>query len=240
MEFPWLRPIDHLGELHMRNSSVRPTVGRRIFTSAYKIGQRIATLDVTHLMRLDLETASPPPEPPGFTFRFVTAKEITSFTSSENDLPPELAARVDLGFDFCFAALADDQLASYAWFALGSIEAEHNRGEKLNSGVAMSFPEELAFMYKGFTYPEFRGKGLYGHVSTKALQGLQPHGVSTVISTADWSNESALKSCWRLGFKDLGLVWRAGVGPLMVTHAPRKGKSLGIKFGRKAVVRPRI
>ena len=207
---------------------------------AYKLAQRVMTLDVTHLMRLSSERVSLPDDDPGeFTFQFLTAEDVRRFSGANNGLSAELAGRIELGRDFCFAALSKDRLAAYAWYALGSIEAEHNRGGKSASGVAMSFPDDMAFMYKGFTHPDFRGRSLYGFVNARALEALRPRGVTTVISTADWTNWSALNSCWRLGYEDLGLVWRGGWEKWMFTGAPRQGKTLGIEFGRDARVHSR-
>lgn len=213
---------------------------RMLHELIYKLAQRVMTLDITHLMRLDLEhVCLRTDEPPDIEFRFLTSDEVARFAKPENDITPDLTDRVELGRDFCFAALANGRLAAYAWYALGSIEAEQNRGDTVSTGVAMSFPDNMAFMYKGFTHPDFRGKGLYGYVNAKALEELQARGVSTVISTADWTNWSALNACWRIGYQNLGLVWRGGWGRLMFTVAPRKGKSLHIRFGRKAVVQSR-
>ena len=213
---------------------------RMLHEIIYKLVQRAMICDITHLMCLDLEHVSlPDKEPENLCFRFITSDEVRRFAGGENDMTPDLAARVELGRDFCFAALAGEHLAAYAWYALGSIEAELNRGDTMASGVAMSFPDNVAFMYKGFTHPNFRGKGLYGYVNAKGLEVLQLHGVSTVVSTADWTNWSALNACWRIGYRGLGLVWRGGWGRFMVTVAPRKGKLLGIRFGKRAVVQPR-
>ena len=123
--------------------------------------QRVMTLDVTHLMRLDSERVSLPDNGPGeFSFRFMAAKGRTTLLRvSRTVLSLEFADRIESGVDYCFAALSGDRLAAYAWYALGSIEAEHNRGGTVSSGVAMSFPDNMAFMYKGFTHPDFRGQG---------------------------------------------------------------------------------
>ena len=206
---------------------------------AYKLARRVMTLDVTHLMRLSSERVSLPGDESGeFTFQFMTAEDVRRF-SGANGLSVELASRIKWGRDFCFAALSKDRVAAYAWYALGSIEAEHNRGGTVSSGVAMSFPGDMAFMYKGFTHPDFRGRGLYGQINARALEALRSHGVTTVISTADWTNWSALNSCWRLGYEDLGLIWRGGWGQWMFTRVPRKGKTLGINFADNARVQSR-
>jgi hypothetical protein len=218
----------------------RVGVPRLHFFNAVAPNLAVMTLDVTHLMRLDRESPLlPDSEPAGFAFRFLAPDEVRNFAEPQNELTTKFANRVENGRDFCFAALSGDRLAGYAWYAIGSIKAEHNRGKNLNSGVAMSLPDGMAFMYKGFVHPKFRGAGLYGYINAKALQRLETCGVTTMISTADWTNWAALNCCWRLGYQDLGLVWRVGWGRVMLTRAPSKGKTVGIRFAGDALVHPR-
>lgn len=224
-----------LGKPHRVRDAVRA-----VHEVAYKIAKKIMVLDVTHIMRLSCDGVRlSGADPAGFSFRLLRSDEVRILAKPENGLTLELADRIDSGSDFCMAALSDDRLAAYGWYALKSIEAAHNRGGALATGVALSFPDEMAFMYKGFTLPEFRGKGLYGRVNARALKELGAWGVTTIISTADWTNWSALKSCWRLGYEDLGLVWRGGWGSYLFTLAPQRAQSIGIQFGRHAVVLPR-
>ena len=197
----------------------------------YQVCQRLMTLDVTHLMRLDHDKVQLPlSEVPDCSFRFLTAADVNRLSQEpSNELSEEFAQRIALRGDRCFAALAGDQLAAYAWYAHGSVEPEHNRGATLNSGVGLSFPSEMAFMYKGFTHPEFRGRGLYGHVNGRALDELSREGICTVVATADWSNRSAMTSCWRVGYQDVGRIWRGGWGHWTTTLMPRAANAIGIR-----------
>jgi hypothetical protein len=67
-----------------------------------------------------------------------------------------------------------------------------------------------------------------------ALQSLAAHGIDTLLSTMDWTNHEAWQSCRRLGYIDLGLLWRWGWPFWMHTNAPREAKALGIHFGPQA------
>lgn len=207
---------------------------------AYKALRKASLLDVTHLMQLkDVKLLPNDHLHSGVDFKWLAADDVRHFSAPEYELSRELGERLQPGRDGCYAAFLDGRLAAYAWFAIGSIEAEHNRSRSLESGVAISFPSEMAFMYKGFVHPEFRGRRLYGHICTGALESLKQRGVTSIISTAEWTNHAALTSCRRAGFEELGLIWRCGRPPLAWTLAARRGKRLGIRFARDAVVVPR-
>ncbi len=204
----------------------------RLPMMAYVWAQRLMTLDITHLMQLHVAQLKPDEAPPvGVEFRFLSAAEVQHFAtvSSEWNLTPDLADRLIGGRNFCFGAFREGQLASYAWLALQFIEPEHNQGRSPGSGVGLSFPDHYAFLYKAFTHPTDRGHRLYGHVTRRALDSLQPYGVTSLLSTAEWTNRAALTSCWRVGYEDLGLVWRFGWGRLPFTIRPRRAASLGIR-----------
>jgi hypothetical protein len=151
-----------------------------------------------------------------------------------------MAERIAQGNDFCFAAMHGERLASYAWFALDSIEAEHNRGAQPKSGVAVSFPTSVAFLYKGFTHPDYRGRKLHGEVIGRALVELAPLGIDAMLSTTDWTNSAARRALAGIGFEELGLCWRWGWGDWMHTRPPREAQSRGACFDNGAVVRPRV
>jgi len=204
----------------------------------YRALQRTLTLDVTWLMTLDRDALPAETfEQPGLTLRMLSRDDVAFYARSEAyDLPASMASRVGSGRDFCAGAFVDGQLASYAWFALSSIEPEQNRGATVASGVGFSFDRSTAFMYKGFTHPRFRGRGLYRAVQQFALTELAELGVARIISTADWSNAAALASCARLGFRPLGRVWVIGIGKVVWRKPPARAARFGIRGGSAAQV----
>ena len=147
-------------------------------------------------------------------------------------LEAEWAARLIFDLDFCVGAYVDGQLAAYAWYALSSIEAQHNRGRSPSSGTSLAFPSHMAFMYRAFTAPDFRGRNLHASLHRFAFKTLRPHGVKAILTTCDWADPSGLGNCYDIGFRYLGKIWRFGIGPGTTGMYPRAAKQLGIRIGR--------
>lgn len=167
-----------------------------------------------------------------FQFRFLDTHEIAAFAQDPaNDLDVEMVERAAGGLDLCFAALCDDRLAAYGWYALDAIEAEHN------FGVAMSYPSTVAYMYKGFTHPDFRGARLHGLGMGLALKNLKQFGVSALISTVGWTNEASLRSCDRLGYERLGRIVTTGGDAFRLQSVPSAAVQRGVQFGPDAKAR---
>ena len=206
----------------------------------YKIIQKLIVLDVSHLFVLPIENASS--EQDGrLVFRPLEQEEIIEFSRSEKyELDEDMAQRLSAGLDVCFAVFVDGQLAGYDWLAMNSIEAAHNRGDSLESGVAMSFPEDAILSYNAFIAPDFREQGLYGKLVREAsIWFNQNHGIDTLLTTTDWTNHSALRSCERQRFRSIGLIWRFGVKQWMFTLSPKRAAGLGIQFGDLARITAR-
>jgi hypothetical protein len=219
MLVPWFKQFRHSARRHGLPAAVA-----RLLSHA---AQRCAALEVGRLLWLEAERAVPPANALGtFNFRFLSAEELPEWaTDPVNDLDGRLADRLRRGRDFCFAALAGPRLAAYAWFALGSVEPEHC------GGVALSFPGDVAYTYKGFTCPEFRGLGLYGQVVHRGLQALADRGVDKLLASVEWTNWASLKSCYRLGYVDLGLLVGLGRGGWKMVLPPKAARQRGIFFG---------
>ncbi len=212
-------------------------IRRALHRLAYGLAQRVMTLDVTEVYWIDLASARMPVVEPRFEFRLLTPDDLLHFArDASNGLDPLLAQRAAGSRDFCLAAFRGDRLAAYGWFALGSIEAEHNRGEQPGTGVAVSFPNDVAFGYGGFTHPDFRGHRLHAAVKLHGLRLLSARGVRSLLTTTDWTNWAAIRSFDRLGAKRLGRCWRGGWGRWMFTRPPAAATRLGIAFGDAARV----
>jgi hypothetical protein len=165
----------------------------------------------------------------GLEFRFLEPYEVRHFSADPAyELDAAMAERIENGGDFCFGAMAERRLPAYSWFALDCVEAEHAMG------AALSFPPDVAYMYKGLTQPDFRGRRIHGLVIGLALRELAEYGVTKLVSLVESINWPSRRSCARLGFVDLGLRICFGRGRARLLRAPRAARELGVRFGKHA------
>ena len=212
---------------------------RALQYAAYRLLQRVLVLDITHVMVMDLRDIAVSQEADqSLEYRFLSPEEVREFAKDpSNELDANLATRLELGYDFCFAAIADGRLASYCWLALDSVETEHNRATAdPRCGVAMSYSENTAFRYKGFTHPAFRGQRIYQRLAERASAAMAKHGVRYILSTAEWVNFGALQSSYRGGYKFLGIVCLVGWRDWLFAFGPAALADRGILLGRSAKV----
>ena len=199
--------------------------------SAYRVVQRLIVLDIQHLMRLDFVDVI---EPAGksICIQRLTNTELQEIVhEDDNDLDSATLDRITVANDYCFGAISDGEIVGYAWFAANSIPAEHNHGNHPASGVGLEFPGNVAFMYKAFIIPEFRGQGIYGDLIYGASTELgRYHGIEQLICTTDWTNYPARNSCIRSGFATVGIICRFGLPNTMFTVFPREARRYRISL----------
>jgi hypothetical protein len=192
--------------------------------------KRVFRASVHTVVWLELETlAELPPASAEFTFGFLSAEQIEAYSQDPAYyLDPALADAVRAGRELCFGALAGDRLAAFGCYSLGAVEPQQA------SGAAMSFPADVAYMSYGFTHPDFRGARLHALIMGLALRELSRRGVTKLVSLVAWTNWASLKSCQRLGYRQLGNMITVGGKNRAVGIYPTPAKQLGVRFGRHA------
>lgn len=235
-------PLDRRSAPHM---SILRTLRRHGLTKTlqrglYRVAQRFIVLDITHLMMLDANDVVAPASADDLTFDFLTPDDVSLLSRDEtNGLNAAMSDRMSREGDFCLAAFTNAQLVGYAWFAFERVGADCNQGESSLTGVGIAFPASVCFMYKGFVRGEFRGRRIYGRLMSRALTLLSGRKITGILSTADWTNFAAHKSCYGIGYRYLGLVWRFGHPRRMFTVTPKLPGSLQIHFLNDSSVRQR-
>ena len=195
-----------------------------------RVAGRVLGLRIIKVVWLDRERLSAElAPPPGFVGRFLSPDEVRRFAANPvYELMPELAQRIESRRDFCFGAMTGDRLACYVWYALGSIEPEHALG------VAMSYPAHVAYTYKGFTHPDYRGRRLYPFTVAAAMSQLAPLGVTRLVAVVEWTNWASWRSMRRMGFECLGHIVRFGWGKAALWLYPREPHRRGVQLGPHA------
>ncbi len=113
--------------------------------------------------------------------------------------------------DQCYGFLAGNELAAYGWYS--------NKPTPLDfKGLGLHFDDQYIYMYKGFTAPDHRGQRLHAIGMTRALQAYLERGYRGIVSYVEWNNFASLKSCYRMGYRDLGNIVIAGVRGHYVLH----------------------
>ncbi|HEX4128932.1 MAG TPA: hypothetical protein VHZ24_02735 [Pirellulales bacterium] len=196
----------------------------------YRALRRGLGLEVSHAMLFDLSRAGPiDNDSPGYEFRFLSPDDVWAFAADPaNDLDAAMADRLVAGDDVCFAAIHGSRLANYNWYAFGGIEAEHAMR------VPMTLPAGFAYLYKGFTHPDYRGRGLNYATVLRALHALRDQGMEQIVGIIEYANWPSLTSYRRFRPVPLGLLMTLGQGrPRWVRYPPR-AKAIGVEFGREA------
>ena len=116
--------------------------------SAYRRFGRVVPCDLARVYRLETGSATAPQaDASGFEFRFLSAEEMRGFSGvEETAMTAEAAELVATGAATCFAALKGKELAAYACFGMGEVDAEHNRGGGKLAGIGVQLDEGARFL----------------------------------------------------------------------------------------------
>lgn len=218
-------PLRHINETrrHYGLSAAASWASSRFFEKALQI-------EVNKMLWLDL-TALPSfvEFDPAFSFRFLSSSEIESYGQDPaNEIASDFLQRALSQQNQCLAAFHGERLASYSWYARNSVDG------KDHLGVSMSFPTDVVYMYNAFTHPDFRGRRLFSAGVALAAKELAAQGATKMIASVNSTNFASLRSCKRLGFRELGRIWTLGSGDHRLARTPSAAKRLGIQFGDSA------
>jgi len=105
---------------------------------------------------------------------------------------------------FCGTYIGD-QLTAYNFFATGELEPRYNSAGTGFKGIGIRMPENVMFMFKGYTLPEYRG---LKHTPMAIIGGVKnivgPDG--WVVSTANPANTPSVRMLTGLGMVRQGTL----------------------------------
>ena len=100
--------------------------------------------------------------------------------------------------DQCYAVFDGQRLASYGWYS--------TRPTKIGACLQLSFAPGYAYVYHGYTRPEYRGRRVQAVRATLALIEQQRQGAKGVLSYIEADNFSAIRAAKRFNTRRIGRV----------------------------------
>lgn len=208
----------------MSRRGVTVTIGELAYRAANKV------TDVRFLCAMSLTPATVFPafleESAGMTWGFLDEEDLVRALDQGADADMDRAfirAALERG-DRCYGALDDDgaagRIAAYGWYS--------TRPTPVTDGLELRFDPGWAYMYKGYTLPGYRGRRLHGLAMAQAMRAHVEEGKKGLVSYVDSTNEASLRSCRRIGYRDLGLLVAAKLAGRWVTHAAKSCAPYGL------------
>ncbi len=223
------------------HTAARLGLRRSCHLMGYRLAKKLTGWDVTHLLVLDWESLRSIPAA-GNDVRLgqLTVADANRWSQDpQYPLDRSLSRRIAGGNHQCVAAWQGEVLAGYVCLARGRVDAEDNRASSIRSGVAIDVGQDSVFLYNAFVHPSFRGRRLYGTLIGASMRWQSEQGVRRIVSTADWTNFAALRSCLSIGFRAIGRIHRI-YGPCWDwTITPSAADAWGIHFPAAGHVRRR-
>jgi len=112
--------------------------------------------------------------------------------------------------DVCVGIINDDHLANQGWYT-------RNR-TVVDPPVSVGFDPGYLYMYAGYTRPEYRGRNLHALGLAQALELLRQRDCLGFVTIAEHVNYASRRAARRVGFRDVGLALRVGLGLRRIWH----------------------
>jgi GNAT superfamily N-acetyltransferase len=170
---------------------------------AYRLFSQLFHYRAIRCVWVDLETwRQVPGKTVTFEIRSLHAEEIKRQAKLIGEDPAGVDEALAAGIE-AFGALRGESIASYLWIS------PHPPG--LNDDFKLEFDERLAYFYKAFTLPGFRGLGLMPAVLRAALENSASRGYQGAVACIDIANRPSWKAFRSAGFKTIATIQFAKV-----------------------------
>ncbi len=158
---------------------------------------------------------------PRFQHRFLDNATLRYFSGDPKyDLSPEFLDEALAKGDQCYGIIEDDRLASFGWYSVAPT--------KISDDLRFCFGRRYVYMYKGFTDPDYRGQRLHALGMTLALKRFRERGAEGLVSYVYATNFDSLRSCYRMGYTDVGQIYCLRAGDRYWIHADASCRRLGV------------
>ena len=165
--------------------------------------------------------------PLGFEARFLSARDVNALVQQEEMGVPAKFARSALNKgDRCYALLDANGVVSFGWYS--------HLPTAIDDDLMFVFDPSYVYMYFGYTLPAYRGKRLHAVGMAKALEQYTREQCCGLISFVESNNFASLRSCERMGYKQVGRIFTTRFGGHRWIHASKECDSLRIRVVPRA------
>lgn len=185
--------------------------------------KRIAFLRVLKCVRVSQADPRYLAIDPRFQHGFLDEATLQRFSEDPRyDLSPQFLDEALAKGDRCYGILEGDRLASFGWYSAVST--------RISDDLRFCFDRRYVYMYKGFTDPDYRGQRLHALGMTWALTQFLEHGAEGLVSYVDATNFDSLRSCYRMGYTDVGQIYCLRAGTQYWIHADAGCRGAGVSL----------
>ncbi len=216
---PWRRTTAQL-------ASIRETAGDFGWPAALQAMAQVAIDQVAFFRVLKcVQVSKVDPEflaiDPRFQHGFLDEATLRRFSGDPRcDLSPGFLDEALAKGDECYGILEGDRLASVGWYsAVPTMICDNLR---------FCFDRRYVYMYNGFTDPEYRGQRLHARGMTSALRQFRERGAEGLVSYVDATNFDSQRSCYRMGYTDVGQIYCLRARDCYWIHADASCRRVGI------------
>lgn len=125
--------------------------------------------------------------------------------------------------DRCYGALQGDTITAYGWYSTHPTPVT-----SVADDMIFHFDSAYAYMYRGYTLPEHRGRRLHGIGMARAMEAHAQGGSHGLVSIVDATNFASLASCFRLGYRSFGQIFCAKIAGHHLTYATKGCEPYGV------------
>ncbi len=156
-----------------------------------------------------------------FQHGFLDPATLQRFSSDPRyDLPAQFIDEALAKGDQCYGIIDGDRLASFGWYSA--------MPTKISNDLRFCFDQRYVYMYKGFTDPSYRGQRLHARGMTAALGRFRDRGAKGLVSYVDTTNFDSLRSCYRMGYSDVGKIYCLRAADHYWIHADAGCRRVGV------------
>ena len=156
--------------------------------------------DISYAFTLPIRTLIAPAHKDSVSAKSLNVDELVELSKdSQYDISENAVRDVEFDGKYCFATFNQNTVSAYAFLAVGRVEPKHNTAGAGFGGIGLRLPQNVVYVYKCFSLPEFRGQSQVAvAISEGANSLLDSEG--WLITTADVNNHSSARMFEKLGF----------------------------------------